>query len=304
MHHKYTLFIILAIALSSSLHAQSGTHFALTKEESHFFFTAELCGSQEKIMLESGLPAFLVGQDFYEQHLKNSNLTFEQSKAKIRLFNSLYRILFQANGPISVGEAVYDGPIFILEDFEGLSMPVQYLKDAKTGKAIVMINLPEGYFTVGKDVDDTEWEWGHYPLYYNQMNMPTIKAKLNIHTTKGEACLKGDFIVDFGNPMMFYLMKQHKSMEKAIRKERIELLDVYDLNGTPVSQGIFAQTLSFSGCQYSDITIGVTDKMKTFKQLGLLGLPFFSAPVVLDFDKNLMKVAVPVERAEKKELKV
>lgn len=297
MHHKYTLFIILAIALSSSLHAQSGTHFALTKEESHFFFTAELCGSQEKIMLESGLPAFLVGQDFYEQYLKKSDLAFEQSKANIRLrlFNSLYRILFQANGPISVGEAVYDGPIFILEDFEGLSMPVQYLKDAKTGKAIVMINLPEGYFTVGKDVDDTEWEWGHYPLYYNQMNMPTIKAKLNIHTTKGEACLKGDFIVDFGNPMLLFLMRQHKSIVKAIRKGHIELQNGYDNDGHLVSQGIYADKVSLCGRKYHDISIGITDKMQSIEQLGLLGLPFYEVPVVLDFDNKIMKIAVPKE---------
>lgn len=62
--------------------------------------TADICGEQREIMVESGIPALLIGQDFYERALAGGDLAFEPSQAKIRLLNNLYEITYKANGEL------------------------------------------------------------------------------------------------------------------------------------------------------------------------------------------------------------
>lgn len=293
MNHKNHLHGIFALILwlaCTSMFAQNTTTFPLTSKGSHFYFTANIDGSPAEIMLESGLPAFLVGQEFYEQHLKKTGLEFTPSKAKINLFNNLYNILFRAEGRMKVGEAVYDGPIFVLDDFDDLRLPIQFLKTSDSGKAIVKIDLPEKTLTVGEESISQNAHYQKYWLSFNKMGMPIIHATLHLNTAKGDARLRGGFIADFGNPMLFFLMRQHKSMDRAIKKGSIELKDAYDNEGVLVAQGIYAEKISFCGREYNDVSIGVTDKMATIEQLGLIGIPFFSSPVVFDFDKKVMMI--------------
>ncbi|MCR4965629.1 MAG: hypothetical protein K6A41_08245 [Bacteroidales bacterium] len=265
------------------------TTFPLMSKGSHIFFTASIDGEPVEIMLESGLPAFLIEEKFYEQHLKKTDIPFEPSQAKINLFHDSYSILLRANGKINIGESVYEGPIYILKDFNDLRLPIQYLKDAKTNKAVVEIDLPEKRMSIGEDgIESTHYQ--KFKFSYNEKGMPTIRTVLLLTTARGEAKLKGDFILDFGNPMFLFMMRQHKSLEKAVKKGDVELKDAYNNEGVLVAQGIYAVKLSLAGRDYSDIPIGVTDKMETINQLGLLGIPFFSTPVVFDFDKKVLRV--------------
>jgi len=284
---KTIVFGIMLLCLRLS--AQVSASFPLTNHGSHYYFTAAIDDVPTEIMLESGLPAFLVNEEFYEQHLKKTDLPFEPSKAKISLFHDTYNVLFRADGRIPIGDAVYEGPIWVLDDFHDMRLPIQYLKDATTNRAVVMIDLPQGCMTVGYDPANTEKHFQKYRLSFNQMGMPTIRAKLYLNTAAGEATLKGDYVVDFGNPMLLFLMQQHKSLDKAVKRGRIKLTEAYN-EGVLVAQGIYAEKVYFCGREYSNISIGVTDKMKTFEQLGLIGLPFFSTPIIFDFDRKMMKI--------------
>jgi len=288
MKIKYCLLVLGFMLFCSGIMAQ--TTFPMEHKGSHFFFTANIDGEPAEIMLESGLPAFLVGVNFYEQHLKDVGLAFEPSKADITLFNEHYKISFRAEGKMHVGAAIYDGPVFVLEDFDDLRMPIQFLQDGNTGKGIVKVDLPNGCLLVGEECLDKTAHFQKYKLSYSTMGMPVINATLRLKTAKGNAKLKGDFMVDFGNPMLLFLMRQHKSLDKAVKKGRIELKDAYDNKGVLVAQGIYAEKASFCGREYNNVSFGVTDKMPTFEQLGLIGLPFYDSPVVFDFDKKVMMI--------------
>ena len=79
-------------------------------------------------------------------------------------------------------------------------------------------------------------------------------------------------------------------MTRAIENGEIELKDAYNKQGEVVAQGIYANDVCLFGREYHDISIGVTDKMQSIKQLGFLGTRFFSSPVVFDFDKGTMLI--------------
>lgn len=280
--------ILLSIFCQINLSAQE--KFDLEQRSGHFYFKASINDTPVELMLESGIPALLVGDDVYETSLKSSDLIFEASKGKMRLLNKLYDIVYRAEGEVAIGNALYVGPIFILQDYDGVSIPIQHLKDADTRKSVVTIDLINKYLLVGESEDKPAGK--KYKLSFDkELGFPVISAKIDITTPEGKAKLNGSLIVDFGNPSLLFLRKQHKSIEKSIAKKNIELKDAYDKQGNLVAQGIYAKTVSMLGHQYSDISIGVTDKMQNLSHLGFLGIPFFSTSVVFDFDKGFMIVS-------------
>ena len=95
--------IILAVtALCFVANAQSVSNFALEEKNGHLYFSAEIAEEQVDIMLESGIPAFLIDRNFYEQKLKN-DLNLDPSTAKIRLLTPICINLQQ--GLLSVGQS-------------------------------------------------------------------------------------------------------------------------------------------------------------------------------------------------------
>lgn len=286
--------IILVFALFLNLFCQTSLSaqdkFDLEQRSGHFYFKASINDTPVELMLESGIPALLVGDDIYETSLKSSDLIFETSKGKMRLLNKLYDIVYRAEGEVAIGNSLFVGPVFILKDYDGVSIPVQHLKDGNSRKSVVTIDLNNKYLLIGEPEEKHTGK--KYKLSFDkELGFPIISAKIDITTPEGKAKLNGSLIVDFGNPSLLFLRKQHKSIEKAIEMKNIELKDAYDKQGNLVAQGIYANTVSMLGHQYSDISIGVTDKMQNLSHLGFLGIPFFSTSVVFDFDKGFMIVS-------------
>ena len=281
----FLAIITLNILCTTPLLAQE--RFDLSKWGGHYYFTATLGDKPVEIMVESGIPALLVGESIYDSCLKSHDLTFQPSKQKIRLLNNLYNIIYRTEGEIMIGGALYDGPIFILEDFNGVSIPIQYMKDSATKRKVMTVDLKEGYLLVGQT--DENLNGRKFKLSFdNELGFPIVAASVKLTTPQGRSKLKGNLIVDFGNPMLLFLLKQHESITKVIEKGKIELKNAYNKKGELVAQGIYANSVSLFGQEYNDKSIGVTDKMSAIKQLGFLGVQFFTSPVVFDFDKGVM----------------
>lgn len=278
--------VIFMILHPINLSAQE--QFDLMKRGGHYYFTSTINDTHIELMVESGIPALLIGEDIYESCLKSSGLSFQPSEQKIRLLNNLYDIKYKADGEIRIGNALYDGPIFILEKYEGAAVPMQNLKDPDSKASTVTIDLKNGYLHVGNTNKGIEGKTYRLSLDRN-MGFPIVRSSVDIETAEGLSRLKGDVIIDFGNPSLLFLMKHHKSMTKAISRG-LKLKDAYNRQGQIVAQGIYADEISLLGRKYHDISIGVTDKMKGIRQLGFLGTPFFSSPVTFDFDNNFMVI--------------
>ena len=276
------IFMLLFCAISFGQNVHS---YELINNNGHLFMTVDICGEQHEIMVESGIPALLIGQDFYERALAGGNLAFEPSQAKIRLLNNFYEITYKANGELQIGQDKYCGPIFILKGFEGISIPVQNLYDG-SGHRTVSVDISNGRLSIG---EITENIGKCYKLHLdNKTGFPIVKAEVAISSQQSKAKLKGNLIVDFGNPMLVFLMSQHRSVSKAIKNGKITPQDARDANGNVVAQGIYAETITVCGQEYNDVSIGLTGKMTAIKELGFLGIPFFNSAIAFDFDNERM----------------
>lgn len=281
----FLAIITLNILCTTTLLAQE--RFDLSKRGGHYYFTATLGDKPVEIMVESGIPALLVGESIYDSCLKSHDLAFQPSKQKIRLLNNLYNIIYHTEGEIMIGGALYDGPIFILEEYDGVSIPIQYMKDSATKRKVMTVDLKEGYLLIGQPSDT--FNGRKFKLSFDEeLGFPIVAASVKLTTPQGRSKMKGNLIVDFGNPMLLFLLKQHESITKAIEKGKIELKNAYNKQGELVAQGIYANSISLFGQEYNDKSIGVTDKMPRIKQLGFLGVQFFTSPVVFDFDRGVM----------------
>ena len=270
------IFMLLFCAISFGQNVHS---YELINNNGHLFMTVDICGEQHEIMVESGIPALLIGQDFYERALAGGNLAFEPSQAKIRLLNNLYEITYKANGELQIGQDKYCGPIFILKGFEGISIPVQNLYDG-SGHRTVSVDISNGRLSIG---EITENIGKCYKLHLdNKTGFPIVKAEVAISSQQSKAKLKGNLIVDFGNPMLVFLMSQHRSVSKAIKNGKITPQDARDANGNVVAQGIYAATITVCGQEYNDVSIGLTGKMTAIEEMVFLGIPFFNSAVAFD----------------------
>ena len=278
------IFMLLFCAISFGQNVHS---YELINNNGHLFMTVDICGEQHEIMVESGIPALLIGLDFYERALAGVNLAFEPSQAKIRLLNNLYEIAYKADGELQIGQDKYCGPIFILKVFEGISIPVQNLYD-ESGHRTVFVDISNGRLSIG---EITENIGKCYKLHLDKKTgFPIVKAEVAISSQQSYAKLKGNLIVDFGNPMLVFLMSQHRGVSKAIKNGKITPQDARDANGNVVAQGIYAEAVTVCGQEYNDVSIGLTGKMTAIKEMGFLGIPFFNSAIAFDFDNERMYI--------------
>ena len=291
------VFAVLMMAFTSCTEAKTATDdvtFALEKVNGHYYFNADMNGATAKIMVESGIPALLIGSDFYEQNKQKLNLKVKSGDGKMRLLNKVYNILYIAEARLNVGKAIYDGPVFVLDGADDVRMPVQFLKNPTDNSSVIGIDLPSLSMSVmsRKSMRIEESEYNMFPLSVQKsVNIPVVNAELSMNIGSKQAKMQGDFIVDFGNGSLLFMMKQNENVAKMIADSGIELLDAKDKNGNVVAQGIYADGLSICGIPFTDVSIGVTDKMKTVKEAGFIGLKFFTKPAILDFNKSRMYVA-------------
>lgn len=281
---------IFALLFCTISYGQNVHSYELNSKNGHLFMTADIRGELCEIMVESGIPALLIGQDFYERALSGGDMTYEPSQAKIRLLNNVYEITYKTSGELQIGQDKYCGPIFILKDFDGISLPIQNLY-GESGNRIVSVDILNSRLSIGEVTVNTGKS---YRLYLDKKTgFPIVKSEVVISSREHKAVLKGNLIVDFGNPMLVFLMSQHKSVQKGIKNGKIMPQDARDANGNVVAQGIYADTVTVCGQEYNDVSIGLTGKMTAIKELGFLGIPFFNSFVSLDFDNGLMYVHLP-----------
>lgn len=75
-----------------------------------------------------------------------------------------------------------------------------------------------------------------------------------------------------------------------IEENKIELKEARNMQGQVVAEGIFADNLTICGRKYSEVSIGVTDKLKSTKEAGFLGVKFMTMPIILDFGEKKMYI--------------
>ncbi|WP_302615072.1 hypothetical protein [uncultured Bacteroides sp.] len=270
------VFILLLIPFM----AKANDIINLDKEDGHYFFNSEINGKTTRIMLESAFPGLVIGDSIYNElfgYESTAKLSTEE-KAKLVLTNKAYQIKHIVNDTIKIGDGLYSGKVFIVNNYNGVALPLQDYSNGEMGLYIDFQSLILSFIDTGNIGSD-------YTQY--QMNitngMPIISTSLILESEDSIGKLTSDFIVDFGNAALLYLMKGNPDVDEMLNNSGINLSTAYDSHGNPVSEGIYANKISIGGMSFVDQSIGVTSKLKSFQRFaGLFGLKVFKEPIILD----------------------
>ena len=294
MRRLFLLFL-LATAMVTQLVAQQPTAlgdvvFKLNKEDGHFYSETTLNGVPARVMLESGVPGLMMSAAFYEANKDALQLDAKESDEKIRYLGGLHQIKFTAQGRLQIGDAVFDGPIKIVDGKHNLMIPFHMLHHPSDSSAIVRLDLPQLELKVcsRNQLPALTTDATALALSFNKWNMPVVNTLLSMDVNGRKADLQGDFIVDMGNASLLFLNKSSASVSDMLKSKKIKLKEARDKNsGKVVAQGIYADELTICGRTNKGVSVGVAE-MKSLPECGFLGLKFFTMPAIFDFDNNKM----------------
>lgn len=274
----------LCICLAFILSANNDTN--IRKYEGHYYFISEINDhTNQEIMLESAIPGLLIGDSIFNYLFPEFDYRTarKMEKAKIALHQNMYSIDYIFDKDVVIGNGTYRGKVFILKDYNGIALPMQNYTSNDDKTPFIYINLQSG---VLKFTDCIDQEASNLQNFKYQIvdDLPIIQANLNIKTDTISATIKSDFIIDFGNASLLFLMKNNNVISELLENSKLPLSVATNKEGTVVAEGLYADKLTIGDFTFNDVSVGVTTKLKSFdKFAGLIGLKFFRSPFIIDY---------------------
>lgn len=291
------LLIFSPISMSAQ-HVQNCDTFQLMKRGGHYLFTSDINGVAETtVLLESGISAMLADSSYVFSSGVFSDLELLPSEGeKINLAGHIYRITHKATGVVKISDHTsYRGDVFVLAGFSKgyqVAVPVQRLyNDMDNDSRIVRLVLDENYFQMLDHASLSDIRNSHAQFEMNTdtyLNMPAIRTMLTIEHAGQVRQLEGNFIIDFGNPELVFLMQQHGRVQTFLADNSdIKLRPARNARGEKVGQYILAEKCQLCNYEFSNAVIAVTEKLPRFTSVGNIGLKFFMPmDAVFDFESN------------------
>lgn len=278
-----------------------GETFHLTKQGAHYVFNASINGiADATILVESGIPALLVDSAYVFDSgiLSDMELTVA-NKEKLNLAGRVYKITHKANGTVRIGNSTsYSGEVFVLSNYDygnyEVAVPVMYLhNDLDEGSRIVTLDLgnqslqmlsraalnaKKKTYSEGKMNTDT------------YMGLPAIETSVTIDDGIKPRTLSGNFMIDFGNPEMLFLLHQAEEVQKFLADNAdLELRNATTPNGEVVGQFILTKQCQLFGITFPDAVVVITKNLPLFTAPGNIGLKFFEkTDAIFDFDESVV----------------
>lgn len=282
MKNKYFLLII-CILTNIIISARTTSH--IINNKGHFYLISEINNRpNQEIMLESAIPGLLIGDSIFCDLFPDFDYTNEEKieKAKIALHHNFYSIDYILNKDVVIGDGTYHGKLFILKGYNGMALPLQsYIANDSTNRDIY-IDLQSGTFKFTN------------PTTYNKTNctkfkydiidgFPIIKTSITINSDTISAFVDSNFIVDYGNAALLFLMKNNPHINEMLESSELPLSVATNKEGKAISEGLYADELKIGDYTFNDVSIGVTSRLKSFEKFaGLIGLKFFQSPFIID----------------------
>lgn len=290
MKFLYFLIALLPISLIANSQTNENYIYELKNINGHYYFDAMVEHQPfENIMIESGIPGLLIGDSLFNKCFNGVEKDWNrETDKKIRLLNDIYAIQYIRPLTCQIGNGIFTGNVFVLEGYDGIALPVQSLVCSDSTKKYLKIDLNNNQMCF---LGESDWEnTDDYSVFcLERINgMPVIETDVNIISQNITASIdKSKYILDFGNGALLFLMKGNENVDQMIASSGIEILTAKNKEGKIVSEGIYADSCTICNRKFEQVSIGLTDKMKGFQKFsGLIGLKFFSKPVVLDFSNN------------------
>ena len=146
---EFLLILFVGLLSVLPMTAQTDAVFKMLKENGHFYFTSSVNGVRAKLMFESGVPGFMMGDAFYEAHKDSLKMEVKPCDEKIRHLGGIHHVKLSAShARLRIGDAIFDGPVKIVEDDANLEFPIHMLHHASDSSSIVWMDLEKSTFCV------------------------------------------------------------------------------------------------------------------------------------------------------------
>ena len=216
----------------------------------------------------------------------------------MNLGGRVFVITHKAKGVVRITDQVsYRGEVFVLSGYTRsyqAAVPVQYLyNDTDKGSRITCLNLSENSLHMISRTSLRKLTKECLKVKMNTdtyMGMPAVETTLVLEGENGQKHLRGNYIIDFGNPELMFLLQQNKDVQQFLADNPdIQLRQARNPRGEVVAQFMIAEKCQLCGAPFTDAVIAVTANLPRFTTTGLIGLKFFlSTDVIFDFDNNLL----------------
>jgi len=297
---KGLILLLLQLMILSVVNA--GETFNLTKQGAHYVFTASINSKADAtILVESGIPALLADSAyvFNSGVLSEMTLTPTGGKEKINLGGRVYKITHKANGTVRIGNSTsYIGEVFVLSNYDygqyELAVPVMYLhNDLDKGSRIVNLDLGNQRLQM---LDRSSFRAKKKAFSKLKMNTDTymgmwaIEANMSLDDGIKTRTLSGNFLIDFGNPELFFLIYQTEAVQQFLADNAdMDIHDIQNPRGEVVLQAIFTKECQLCGITFPDAVVAMTKNLPLITTPGNIGLKFFErVEAILDFDKSVV----------------
>lgn len=249
------LFTLTTLGMSAQYNTEGET-FQLTKQGAHYVFTASINGiADATILVESGIPALLADSAFVFSSgiLSDMELTITD-KEKLSLAGRIYKITHKANGTVRIGN-------------QSLQM---------LGRA--SLNAIKADYS--KSNMNTETYEGMFAIETSMMLDDGIKPRT----------LSGNFMIDFGNPELLFLIHQTEEVQKFLADNAdMKLREATTPSGEVVGQFILTKQCQLFGIAFPNAVVVITRNLPLFTTPGNIGLKFFErAHAIFDFDQSVV----------------
>ena len=281
--------LLVHLLMAVQAMAQSDPAFKLEKENGHYFLNTSVNGISTKLMLESGVPGFMMSESFYEAHKNVLKLPVKPCNEKIRYLDGMHNIKYTTQARLRIGDAIFEGTIKIADGDHALMIPINMFRNATDDSGIARIDLSNNELRIVSraSLPSLVKDATTMDLSYNKLGMPVVNTQLSMNVNGRNIRLKGNFIADMGNGSLLFLNKSQSIVASTLADSHVTLKEARDRNGKVVAEGLFADKLTICGRTFIDASVGVS-KFPSLDECGFLGVKFFTTPAIFDFDKGKM----------------
>ena len=302
MRKKYFIFIVLCVYTLFSF-SQNKNEFEddfssiihkddvivnLKQKRSNLFIDTHIEHDSLELMLESGTSGLILDEMFYDNFKDKSLFNLKTSNKRFRTVLAEESIKYSGTCELHVGDFIYKGPVFILEGEcqNTRSIPIQYIKHPKNKKSHISLDYNNKKIIIHKKLNKIKLNKDTISFSYNKDGEPIVNTKLYFTNYDSDIELIGNYIIDFGNTSLLYLNTNIQEVSDSLSSRNIKFDIARGRDGKVIGKGIFAPKMNLFGKSYKNVSIGITDKLKSIKEFGYIGYKAFARPVTFDFEKN------------------
>lgn len=285
---EFLLILFVGLLSVLPMTAQTDAVFKMLKENGHFYFTSSVNGVRAKLMFESGVPGFMMGDAFYEAHKDSLKMEVKPCDEKIRYLGGIHHVKLSAShARLRIGDAIFDGPVKIVEDDANLEFPIHMLHHASDSSSIVWMDLEKSTFCVlsKERLQGLVRKAKTMDMSFNKWGMPILKTTLTLKVNGRETSIEGDFIADMGNASLLFMNKSQTNVVKMMENGWIVLKEARNKEGKYIADGFYADKLTICDRKFKGVSVGVFP-FKSMDEYGILGLKFFNIPTIFDFSEK------------------